>query len=577
VAKPGGSKNPSEAETAIITAAQKLSEEKRFFHWDLEFPEVFIDLETASWHNHPGFDAVVGNPPYDVLAERERQENLAGLTTYLKSNPVFAHSIGSKLNLFRFFMSRADYLLSRQGCCGMIIPMSFLGDKQAVGLRKFFLERQKIRLVNAFPQKDDPNRRIFPEAKLPTCIVIFSGNAQTDKITVTVHPGNRLEEISGEFECSLTEIQAFDEENLPIPLLSSEEFKVLRLLADAKKLQRLENICKTYQGEINETNMADLISTEPNSGERILRGGNVQRYELIPEPKQGVAKYLDVEKYRQGVGGERSHHPQLPRIGYQRNAALDSYKRLIFAILPTPCYCFDSISYFLITDKNQALALLAMLNSRLLEWRFRLTSSNNHVSTSEIAALPIPKFTFTTPQHQLQQAVEYAITLYHEYQTNGHPDAILSQVKHHLSQEPEESDVIHDLLAYLAEQMTALNQQKQGEIKGFLQWLEGFIGCPIDDLTNKSKIQNYLGDYYKNEPPLNFDELIAILKKNQKKIQINPVARQEQETLEKEYQASLNTLLPLKRQLMRCDKLIDMIVYQLYGLREEEIAIVERR
>jgi len=46
-------------------------------------------------------------------------------------------------------------------------------------------------------------------------------------------------------------------------------------------------------------------------------------------------------------------------------------------------------------------------------------------------------------------------------------------------------------------------------------------------------------------------------------------------TLEKEYQASLETLLPLKLQLMRCDRLIDAIVYRLYGLSEEEVAIVE--
>ncbi|WP_199247711.1 Eco57I restriction-modification methylase domain-containing protein [[Phormidium] sp. ETS-05] len=520
MAKPGGSKNPSEADAAVITATQKLSEENRFFHWDLEFPEVFIDLETAGWDENGGFDAVVGNPPYDVLAERERQENLDGLNKYLKSNQVFAPSLGGKPNLFRLFMSRSDYLLSSLGSCGMIIPMSFLGDKQAVGLRKFFLERQKIRQVNAFPQKDDPNRRIFPEAKLPTCIVIFSNDAQTDKITVKVHPGNRLEEISGEFECSLTEIQALDEENLPIPLLSSGESKVLQLLADRKRLQRLENICQTYQGEINETNMADLISTEPGSGEKIWRGGNVQRYELIPEPKQGVTKYLNVAAYSGKVGGDRATHTQLTRICYQRNAALDSYKRLIFAILPTPCYCFDSISYFLINDKNQAFALMALLNYRLLEWRFRLTSSNNHVSTSEIAALPVPKFNFTTPQPQRQQSLASAINLYHEYQKNGDFDVILSQVRHHLSQQPEESDVIHDLLAYLAEQMTDLNQHKQAEIQGFLQWLESFIGSPIDNLTNKSKIQNYLGDYYKDEHSLSLAELTAILKKNEKKLKL---------------------------------------------------------
>ena len=69
--------------------------------------------------------------------------------------------------------------------------------------------------------------------------------------------------------------------------------------------------------------------------------------------------------------------------------------------------------------------------------------------------------------------------------------------------------------------------------------------------------------------------MIALLKKNKKKITIDPVARKEQQTLEKEYQASLETLLPIKMQLMRCDRLIDQIVYKLYGLTEEEVAIVE--
>jgi len=41
--------------------------------------------------------------------------------------------------------------------------------------------------------------------------------------------------------------------------------------------------------------------------------------------------------------------------------------------------------------------------------------------------------------------------------------------------EKEKSDVVHDLLAFLAEQMLEMNKQKQQEIKGFLGWLEGFV------------------------------------------------------------------------------------------------------
>jgi hypothetical protein len=50
----------------------------------------------------------------------------------------------------------------------------------------------------------------------------------------------------------------------------------------------------------------------------------------------------------------------------------------------------------------------------------------------------------------------------------------------------EKSDVVHDLLAFLAERMLEMNKQKQQEIKGFLGWLEGYLGAKVEDLTPKT-------------------------------------------------------------------------------------------
>ncbi|BAZ83945.1 Eco57I restriction-modification methylase domain-containing protein [Dolichospermum compactum] len=602
------------ADIAVYEDARKLFDQKRFFHWDLEFPEVFIDLEDATWKDNSGFDAVIGNPPYDVLAEKERKENLTHLIKYINDNEIFKNSLSGKIDLYRLFISRSIYLISQRGFIGLIVPMSLLGDQQTSRLRQYLLQNNQILKINAFPQKDDPNMRIFREAKLPTCIIFLKNHSdQNQEIRVEVHPHNLLEEISGKFSCSFNEIAALDDNSFCIPLLSSEnEVKILKRFSPQVGIQKMRDILPTYQGEINETTMNDLISINPNHGYRIFRGGNVQRYEVIPEPKQGISKYIDVNLYNNNIGGERVSHTTQSRIGYQRNAALDSRKRLIFAPLPTPCYCFDSISYFLIEDRNQAFALLSILNSQLLEWRFSLTSTNNHVSTSEIAVLPVPKISFTTPPEKRQAYLENTINLYQQFQNNQNADILLTHIILHLSsgkelvivflyplliqiglhqlgslllqnfyhihQQPSEADVIHDLLAYLAEQMIELNKQKQTETKGFLTWLERLIGTDIDNLTNKSKIQNYLGDYYKQnqgDNHLTLDELIVILKKNQKKLKIDPTARKEQETLEREYQSSLNTLLPIKKQLKQCDWLIDEIVYRLYGLTEEEKAIIQ--
>jgi len=46
--------------------------------------------------------------------------------------------------------------------------------------------------------------------------------------------------------------------------------------------------------------------------------------------------------------------------------------------------------------------------------------------------------------------------------------------------------------------------------------------------------------------------------------------------IQREYEKSLETLLPIKRDLARTDALIDKIVYRLYELTDEEIELIER-
>lgn len=67
--------------------------------------------------------------------------------------------------------------------------------------------------------------------------------------------------------------------------------------------------------------------------------------------------------------------------------------------------------------------------------------------------------------------------------------------------------------------------------------------------------------------------LCNIPKKKRRKLGANPLDRAFQERLQKEYQASLDKLLPIKEQLAATDRLIDLIVYRLYGLTPEEVTL----
>ena len=72
-----------------------------------------------------------------------------------------------------------------------------------------------------------------------------------------------------------------------------------------------------------------------------------------------------------------------------------------------------------------------------------------------------------------------------------------------------------------------------------------------------------------------FEALLAVLKQNRRKLTVNPDTRTIQDTIEREFNASIAKLSPLKAKIATTDHLIDLIVYRLYGLTEEEIAIVE--
>jgi len=112
-----------------------------------------------------------------------------------------------------------------------------------------------------------------------------------------------------------------------------------------------------------------------------------------------------------------------------------------------------------------------------------------------------------------------------------------------------------------------MNKNKNDEIKGFLEWVEGKIGAEIDDLQLKTKIK---GSYR-----YDFDGLLIILKKNKKKITVNIIEQRDSGEFEGEFEVSMGRLRPLTERIEKTDRLIDQVVYWLYGLSEDEVRVVE--
>ena len=575
-----------------IQRARELWREKRFFHWDLEFPEVFVDLARRDWAENPGFDAVVGNPPYDELSEDALGHTIDEMQ-YLQAVPKMAPALGYRINLYRLFIAQALNIVCHGGWQSFIVPLSLLADRFTLSLRRNLLETVQIRVIEQFPQKDDPHDRVFPDAKLSTCLyAVQKKDPRDNQVYVRTHPGRDIGENSPTYTAPQSSFLKFDQDNLSIPGLSHPAWDIVLRLAIDSRFSRFGEFAQALPGELMINRQFDPYLTDVARGEEIIRGSHIGMY-CIVEPKQGEHLYLNREKYlSEHARSEKAFHHRQRRVVYQRYAAIDNFRRLIATILPEGYFCSHTVGYLADIREYDLGFLLALLNSILLDWRFNLTSTNNNINGYEVEALPVPRIAFTTPPDERARLVGEGITEATEWieHTEGKASSVSfgafsASVFHRwldarLSPTPHETrntqhDAVHDLLAHLAQQMIEMNQEKQAEVKGFLAWLAREVGAPPDGLTGKSRLQNYLGDYQKGEAHLALDELLDTLRRNRRHLRVDPSARAFQERLAQEYEASLEKLLPLKARLAATDRLIDLIVYRLYGLTEEEVAVVE--
>jgi hypothetical protein len=361
----------------LLTQTQKLADVQEFFHWELEFPEVLLDKSEELPADKAGFDAVVGNPPYDVLAEKELGYSVDEYIDYFRLSPAFAPAMGRKVNLYRLFVCTGVEQTGRGDRFSFIVPMAILGDLQAEPLRRWMLDNFQIEYIEAFPQKDDPHDRVFFDAKLPTCIFVLRKRKSSGLSRLRVHPGRNIIENSPSYQFTSAEILQFDPTNVSIPLLSQREWDLALRLSRDPRLVPCGDITQSYQGEINFTSDQRFLSSNP-PGELVLRGSNIGQYELYQEPKQGEPVYLDVASFlTEASAGSKAYHHKHERVVYQRYAAIDNYRRLIATLVPAGRFCGHTTSYF-VESRYNLHTLLAWFNSRVPEWRFTLTSTNNN-------------------------------------------------------------------------------------------------------------------------------------------------------------------------------------------------------
>jgi len=367
--------------TSLTTPATSLADRAqidiKFFDWKIVFSNIFSDDANAS-----GFDIVIGNPPY-IVYEGTNTSDLP----ILKAIREYKSAFGGKLNAYKVFVASAFNILCKpNGIVDLIFQNSFLADKQATLLRRDILSTHKVIGLDSFPERDNKKKRVFESAKMSVCILCAQkGLSSSESFTVNFWDDRHM--TSGlKTRFSFNDIQSIDPVNYSIPRLALANIPLI-----AKMAKKNDIHLNCYQGELNVSVHKEYFTKNP-AFPAILKGASIQRYYYTFNMSQGVIEYVDEPKYLSRFGSsEKSQHHTSPRIVMQGMTGANDKVRLVSALVPSGYYLAHSCNYIVPCDEIDLVALLAILNSKAMNWYFRCFSTNSNVNSYEVENLPIPR------------------------------------------------------------------------------------------------------------------------------------------------------------------------------------------
>jgi len=156
-----------------FASAQATADEQSFFHWELEYPEVFFG-EDGEKRDDAGFDAVIGNPPW-VRSINIKTGNKSSWK-YYKQN--FESASKGEYDLYICFIEQAQSILSDEGKFGHIVPNKWFTSQVGTIIRSRLTQNQNIRKVVDFGSE-----QLFEGITTYSCL-LFLDNTANDEIDV---------------------------------------------------------------------------------------------------------------------------------------------------------------------------------------------------------------------------------------------------------------------------------------------------------------------------------------------------------------------------------------------------------
>ncbi|HEY9116086.1 MAG TPA: N-6 DNA methylase [Bacteroidales bacterium] len=503
------------------------------FNWQKEFPEVF---------EKGGFDVVIGNPPYvqlQTMGEMSDKLSKCSYQTYNKS-----------ADLYCLFYERGCQILKPHGYLSYITSNKWLRVNYGESLRKFLTTK-----VNPTILLDFPGIPVFYDAVVDPHILILTKEPYQGKTEACAIKTN-TSDLETEFELNKT-TREFAAESWTI-VSPDEARKLEQMKVNGIELKNLpisiyRGILTGYNDAfyIDEETKQKLIAADAKSEELIkpmVRGRDISPYEItgfeyligtFPTLKINIEDYPTIKEHllsfsydRLKQTGEKGSRKKTNNKWFETQDSINYYEEFakpkiiypnmtsFFPFMYDESGLFGNDKSFILTTQDNSISLLfltAVLNSSLAKlwiwWNCpELGDNRREIRKIYFEHFPVP-------------------------QANEEQTSILAQFATARTQLTADQ---HDLTS----RFTRTIQRK----------------------FNLEKTTGKLQNWYL----LSYAEFIKELSRMKVKLSLSEESEWEDYFLQEAQKAQL-----LKAEIEKTDREIDRMVYELYGLTEEEIGIVE--
>ena len=275
--------------------------------------------------------------------------------------------------------------LSKDGLItSFIVQNSLMAEETTKGIRQNLLNKNRIIAIDSFPERDNVKKRVFEGVKMSVCVGLISKNFVEKDYSFNINIWEERNMINHHhIKYSKNELNNFFGEELIFPLALSTQKSILEKVFSIKNKLKY-NI---YSGEVDMTKYKPFFN-ENKKDLRIIHGAQILKYYITDNPSQGNINYINVENFKEN---SRFSHKDNSRIVMQRITGVDSKTRLIMTILDDKYLCANSTNYIPKQKDINLEYLLGILNSNLINFIYKLYSTNTNITSNDLKKIPIIK------------------------------------------------------------------------------------------------------------------------------------------------------------------------------------------